>query len=1247
MRLTSRCHYVINAEYGSGDKEPSDVIDSTDYNDLNSKSCFWSIVTNIGSTIKVQVESFNTEKNADVVEFRTGGREGEIFLAKLTGRVINQPVYYSSDNVFNIRLVTDGSVIQSGGFRISWTTDVSEVFNDVKMLKATTSEQHLKSPFYGAGYLPQEKVFEWKITADTNNVITMKFENLDIGKDAKLYLWDQDDISLNQTLDGVSAFKPKYYISKSKSIRLMLISGREEAPFPKGIDIKYWEGCSITYMLKEGTIQSPGYVAGSYPENVNCTWIIKRPISETRTMALRFNMFDLQAEGDYLKIYNDTNEILHTGDGFTGTADLTNNFEVRSTNGYIKLVFTTNYVLTDSGFEAEFSLDCAELTVSPETRPISQSEYETSFMNTIELSCDDGYSFENEGHSNVHSIKCLKGGEWNETRIPNCMITYCPIPPAVDNGYIVESSGVKVDNNVTYKCNDGFTMNGVPVIKCLQEGNWEEAPRCTAATCPALSTPENGAIEILTGDGRDFASVVQYVCNSGYETYGNVTTYCQTGGKWSHDPPSCERISCPMPRIQRGNLSSTDTLKFEDETTLTCDSGFGINGIDTQKQILKCESDGRLSPYVACLDVDECNDTIVSSSKCLTTQDCHNTIGSYMCTCKDGYEGPVNSPTCSNIDECASNNGIVPCDQTCKDLEPGYTCGCNDGFVLYTAEGFNNISLADGENGQRNGDVYHINHTCVRKQCPVPPPLTNGKVLSKKELFFFEDSVEFTCDLGYKLDPMYSKLDCRSDGSWSNIFPSCQMATCPTPTQASIARSTNIYPAGPSVDYETEVNIECQNGSMKINRTLYCSYNVMTGGYELLGDAPECPEINCGQPENVPGSMYSGLTNTSLDSTFTFDCESGFERSGMSLNETNTVTCQENGRWNIGNLTCTGGRCKDPGTPGGAMQVVTSYEVGEMVYFKCNKSGYFPEPPQPLECVVDTSTGNVTWNSTVEDGSADLPECLDKTPPVFSNCPSDPIYVDKTEEYTYPVLTATDNSGAVKNMRNPGGYRPSGLRTNSDIDITYTAEDFSGNTADCVIKIRVKDPDTSYPGLPDPADCNSTQEALIVQTANDAVDTVVSAPSTKKKERRLQQLRRRDSCKDCPVCSRQRVARASRKFTSDLGRKVSETTIRSMRDTYVKLKKKVGTELVTLPYSPRGNPLLLGDLDTKVQDWIRKVRINGGVINARIVMAAAEAIVTKFARHRLERYGGHITITSNPSHYSVAWDLSNAKEPKQ
>ncbi|CAC5361487.1 unnamed protein product [Mytilus coruscus] len=594
----SRCHYMIDAEHGPGDTKPSGEIASTN-NYQNSRSCFWSIFTNVGSIIKVQIKSFNTEKSADVLELRTGGREGEIFLAELTGTVNNQPLYYSSDNVFNIRLVTDSTVIQAGGFRISWTTDVPEIFNDVQMLTATSSVQLLKSPLYDAGYLPKEKVFEWKITASTKNIITMEFKNLDTGKDAKLYLWDQDDISLTPTLDGVSAFKPKHYISKSKSIRLMLISGREEAPFPKGIYIKYWEGCNINDMTTEGTIQSPGYFAQSYPENIECMWTIQRPTVETRTMTLRFNKFDIQEE-DYLKIYNDTNNALHTGEGFTGTTDLTNDFEVRSTNGYIKLVFTTNYDLTNSGFEAEFSLDCHNFAVSPETHLNSQSNYKTSFGNIVDFSCDEGYSFVNEGPYNSISIKCQKGGEWNAPRIPSCITTYCPIPQAIDNGYIIGSSGVKVGNKVTYQCNDRFTMNGQPVIKCLQDGSWEEAPRCTAVRCPALSKPANGDIEILTGDGRDFASVVHYVCDPGYETYGNVTTHCKTRGKWSHVPPSCERIWCPIPRTLKGSLYPSNAQQYEGTITLTCDRGFGINGTNTRNMVLKCGSGGKFLPNVTC-----------------------------------------------------------------------------------------------------------------------------------------------------------------------------------------------------------------------------------------------------------------------------------------------------------------------------------------------------------------------------------------------------------------------------------------------------------------------------------------------------------------------------------------------------------------------------------------------------------------------------------------------------------------------
>jgi hypothetical protein len=59
-------------------------------------------------------------------------------------------------------------------------------------------------------------------------------------------------------------------------------------------------------------------------------------------------------------------------------------------------------------------------------------------------------------------------------------------------------------------------------------------------------------------------------------------------------------------------------------------------------------------------------------------------------------------------------------------------------------------------------------------------------------------------------------------------------------------------------------------------------------------------------PEKPSGSVYTGLTNTSLGDTFTFGCDVGFSMTGMSVDGTDNVTCQENGRWNIGNLTCTG-----------------------------------------------------------------------------------------------------------------------------------------------------------------------------------------------------------------------------------------------------------------------------------------------------------------------------------------------------
>lgn len=178
-------------------------------------------------------------------------------------------------------------------------------------------------------------------------------------------------------------------------------------------------------------------------------------------------------------------------------------------------------------------------------------------------------------------------------------------------------------------------------------------------------------------------------------------------------------------------------------------------------------------------------------------------------------------------------------------------------------------------------------------------------------------------------------------------------------------------------------------------------------------------------------------------------------------------------------------------------------------------------------------------------------------------------------------------------------------------------------------KVSVSSP--TVPGLPDPVTMSDCRESLLTQTANSAVETVIKsgAPCASRKRKRGEY-----SCYDDETRAKiarfavdNGVAKAARKFSNSLGKKVSETTVRSMRDSYVKIKKVSMTEPKDLPKSPRGNPLLLGNLDSDVQSWVKNVRLSGGVVNSRILMAAAEAIVTKYAKHKLERYGGHIVIT--------------------
>ena len=77
-------------------------------------------------------------------------------------------------------------------------------------------------------------------------------------------------------------------------------------------------------------------------------------------------------------------------------------------------------------------------------------------------------------------------------------------------------------------------------------------------------------------------------------------------------------------------------------------------------------------------------------------------------------------------------------------------------------------------------------------------------------------------------------------------------------------------------------------------------------------------------------------------------------------------------------------------------------------------------------------------------------------------------------------------------------------------------------------------------------------------------------------------------------------------------------------------KQKVGSnaEVKTLPAKKRGRPLMLGeDIDKQLQLYQQKVRDQGGVITASVVVAAARGILLSNDRSKLVEFGGHIELS--------------------
>ncbi|XP_036000526.1 sushi domain-containing protein 1 isoform X3 [Fundulus heteroclitus] len=172
-----------------------------------------------------------------------------------------------------------------------------------------------------------------------------------------------------------------------------------------------------------------------------------------------------------------------------------------------------------------------------------------------------------------------------------------------------------------------------------------------------------------------------------------------------------------------------------------------------------------------CQDKNECQ--IGTIKICGQHTTCHNTYGSYYCTCLSGYSPsnnmavfiPNDGTHCQDIDECRIT-GICGEGGRCRNLEGSFDCSCQVGYRVHNG--------AEPFHPQRDGA------SCEVVDCGQPVPAEDTVLLSITGTTY-GGMATFGCDEGFVWRRGSNSSVCGADGAWSGPSLVCEAKCGPVP----------------------------------------------------------------------------------------------------------------------------------------------------------------------------------------------------------------------------------------------------------------------------------------------------------------------------------------------------------------------------------------------------------------------------------------------------------------------------------
>ncbi|KAI5615232.1 sushi domain-containing protein 1 isoform X1 [Silurus asotus] len=334
-----------------------------------------------------------------------------------------------------------------------------------------------------------------------------------------------------------------------------------------------------------------------------------------------------------------------------------------------------------------------------------------------------------------------------------------------------------------------------------------------------------------------------------------------------------------------------------------------------------------------CQDKDECQ----LGQICGAHSRCHNTYGSYFCTCVSGYS-PNNNLTvfipndgsyCHDVDECTVE-GVCGEGGVCINTDGDFYCMCTTGYTV--------------QNGSEPFHPHTHSAFCEMVDCGFPPTVPHAVPFSPF-LTRYGSTVQYTCAEGFTRTRGSITSICGPDGRWS--FPSmhCEEVRCGPPPP--LLYSVVLWNGSTKVN--SKVLYECKAGYRTVGTGSVSKCN--SHGH-WTGTGIACKEIRCSEPPVLPhtGRVWDGSVR--VNSSVLYYCKEGF----YAAEGENKSVCSLNGSWSRASLLCREIRCSEPPVlPHTGRVWDGSVCVNSSVLYYCKEGFYAAEGENKSVCSLNGS----------------------------------------------------------------------------------------------------------------------------------------------------------------------------------------------------------------------------------------------------------------------------------------------------